>query len=145
MRRLSYYWCGCVYVTVGVLFMITGSIKIENPQLFAEQIYQIGIFPWWSVAPLAMLVPWIEVCAALALVLPMLRRSALCVVMMLLLSFICLIILVLAFDIDASCGCFGATSQNIGWGLLIADTLLALSCFSVLVHQRYMNTDSARA
>lgn len=95
-----------VPVVLGVVFLAAGFLKIVDPLAFAVSIARLRIVPMAAVGPVAILLPWIEVVAAIALLIPATRDAAL----KLLLGMLVLFTAILGIGLlrgATSCGCFG--------------------------------------
>ena len=118
---------------LGIVFLAAGILKIVDPLAFAVSIARLRLLPMTVVGPVAILLPWIEVVAAVALLVPGYRDAAL----KLLLGMLVLFTAILGIGLlrgATSCGCFGkadsvfnradvALARNV---LLIALAALAL-------------------
>jgi uncharacterized membrane protein len=93
-------------IVLGVVFLAAGILKIVDPHAFAVSIARLRIVPMALVGPAAILLPWIEVVAAVALFVPSYRGAAL----KLLLTMLVIFTAVLGIGLlrgATSCGCFG--------------------------------------
>ena len=93
-------------ISLGAVFLAAGILKIVDPHAFAVSIARLRIVPMALVGPTAILLPWIEVVAAAALLLPGYRDAAL----KLLLGMLALFTAILGIGLlrgATSCGCFG--------------------------------------
>ena len=62
---------------LGLVFVATGILKILDPAAFAFSVARLRIVPMAMVGPIAILLPWIELVAGVALFIPKLQISAL--------------------------------------------------------------------
>ena len=76
---------------------------------------------------MALLLPWWELGAGLALLLPGWRRAGAAIVFVLTCVFIGAIISAMVRGLDISCGCFGVHSSKVGFLLLAFDLSLLLA------------------
>lgn len=106
---------------LGLVFVIAALPKIEDPPGFAKTIWAYQLFPIWSLHPLALVLPWLELFCGLALCLGVWTRAAATWVTMLLLSFGMALSINLARHHPVDCGCFGSTAH-----LTEAERLLAM-------------------
>lgn len=111
--------------------------KIADPHAFAVMVYRYQFLPDSMVNATALVVPWLEVvCAAALLFIPPLRHAAAWMIALLLLAFTALIASALLRGItDIGCGCFSVHAnpeETIGW-LNIARNLGLLLLASVAV------------
>ena len=107
-RRLSML----IRIVLGAVFLYSAWPKIADPPGFAEMIWNYRILPGSFVNPLAILLPWLELFAGLALVSGVLRRGAAILIGMLLLVFIAALATDLARGIAVDCGCFAVASET---------------------------------
>lgn len=87
------------------LFIWAGALKLADPPAFAVIISDFGLVPGWSVMPLALALPVVEVAAALGLVFDL--RGSLAVISLLLAMFIAILGYAIWLGLDIDCGCFG--------------------------------------
>ena len=115
------------------LFVVAGLPKLIAPQDFALVVFRYHLLPAALVNSVALLLPWLEIFAAAALLLPAWRPAgALALVTMLSLATAAIAIsLVRGLDID--CGCFTLKpgASHIGAGNLVRNlALLALTLWA---------------
>jgi putative oxidoreductase len=93
-------------VALGAVFVVAATPKIADPPSFAHMIYNYRILPGTLVNPAAILMPWVELLAGLALLAGPLRRGAAALTMALLVVFLLAIGTNLARNRAVQCGCF---------------------------------------
>ena len=93
-------------IALGALFVAAALPKIVDPPAFAQMIYNYRIVPGFAVNASALVMPWLELLAGVALILGIWRRSAASIVGALLLVFIVALGINLARDHAVNCGCF---------------------------------------
>lgn len=97
---------------LGLVFIAAALPKIADPPGFAKAIWAYELFPAWSLHPLALVLPWLELTCGLALCLGLWVRAAALWVGTLLLSFCLALAINLARHHPVDCGCFGATAHQ---------------------------------
>lgn len=97
---------------LGLIFLAAALPKIADPPGFAKAIWAYGLFPPWSINPLALLLPWLELVCGLALCLGRWTRAAALWCSILLLAFSLALAIDLARHHPTDCGCFGSSSQR---------------------------------
>lgn len=101
-------------IVLGVIFAFAAKSKLhgENaPDLFATSIKAFKVPMSDVMVRLSTgVIPWVELVAAVLLILGIWRRAAAAILGMLLIVFIVLIVQALARQLDVSCGCFGKIS-----------------------------------
>jgi len=113
-------------VALGVTFIVASIHKIAEPAYFAKIIYGYYLFPGFLINLIAIILPYIELFAGLALVLGVFPRSAVLIVNVLLLFFILSLSVNLVRGHEFDCGCFSFTGSGISGsteGLLVRDVV----------------------
>lgn len=96
-----------VQFVLAAFFAVAGFFKISDPPGFAHEIHNYALLPGAAVNGLALILPWLEVAAGIALFLGIARRSAARVLGILLLVFIVALSINLVRGRPVDCGCFG--------------------------------------
>jgi uncharacterized membrane protein YphA (DoxX/SURF4 family) len=99
-------------LVLGLVFIAAALPKIVDPPGFAKAIWAYELFPPWSLHPLALVLPWLELFCGLALCLGFWARAAALWTGVLLLSFCLALGLNLARRHPVDCGCFGASAPK---------------------------------
>ena len=99
-------------IVVGLVFIAAALPKLIDPPGFAKAIWAHGLFPAWSLNPLALVLPWLELFCGVSLCLGFWMRAAALWVGALLLSFCLALSINLARHRPVDCGCFGTTSPK---------------------------------
>jgi uncharacterized membrane protein YphA (DoxX/SURF4 family) len=92
---------------LGVVFVWAGSVKLADPEAFAEIISAYNLVPEAFLAVVAIGLPALEVLAGLGLVLDI--RGSLGTILGLLALFIFVLWFGILKDLDIDCGCFSPT------------------------------------
>ncbi|MCG3192726.1 MAG: hypothetical protein DIJKHBIC_01973 [Thermoanaerobaculia bacterium] len=95
-----------VQIGLGLIFIIAALPKIVDPPSFAHMVLNYRILPGSLVNLSALVLPWFELLAGLALVLGIFRRTASVWIGVLLCVFMGAIALNLFWDNPIECGCF---------------------------------------
>jgi putative oxidoreductase len=93
-------------LVLAIAFAAAGIFKIVDPQAFAFSVARVA--PIAVVGPVAILIPWIEVVAAVALFLPKFRGAALKLILGMLVVFTGVLAVALVRGKAGACGCFGS-------------------------------------
>ena len=108
------------------LFMTAGLLKIPDVAGFAEAVAAYGLLPAWLTLPAAAYLPWLELTAGLALLLPHWHRAAGVVLMGMMLSFTAALASAHVRGLNLDCGCFGPDeSAGYAWQLIRNTAILA--------------------
>lgn len=118
------------------LFLWAASLKIGDPAAFALAVSRYHILPGPLVNPVAILLPWVEILSALALLLPSrsFRAAGAALIAAMLAVFSLAIAWSLLLGHPPSCGCFSlrpdAAPSN-AWNLLRNAALLAAAAVAL--------------
>ena len=115
-------------LVLGGLFVYAGAVKVLDPLDFAQNIRNYQLVGQSLSFIAAIVLPWLEILAGLALILGVWTRGAALVVAGLLVFFIVLTAVTMVRGLDVDCGCFGSLSRKSGWGVILEDLgMLALA------------------
>lgn len=122
-------------LALSLVFAYAAVEKIIDPAAFAQTIDNYRLFPAFSIGPLAIVLPWLEMITALAVLIggPWKRPAAL-ILAVLLISFMLAVGFNLARGLDFECGCFGSADggRRAGLTLLIQDALLLVCAIGLI-------------
>jgi len=119
-------------LVLAAIFLLASIPKIAAPQEFAVAVFRYQLLPDAAVNLVAIFLPWIELVAAIAILLPRTSTAAAAILSGLLAVFTAAISINLVRGIDISCGCFtlDANAGTIGWWEVVRDIgFLALAGF----------------
>jgi uncharacterized membrane protein YphA (DoxX/SURF4 family) len=116
-------------IWIGVVFLAAALGKISDPAAFAKQIHYFRLLPGGFENTVAIMLPWIELIAALSLLLRAHPRSGGIVTAGLMAMFVVVVAAALARGLDIECGCFGTSdASRVGTAKLLENLgLLALA------------------
>jgi len=107
MKRLLHPWLTVrTQIALGLVFVVAALGKVADPPAFAKAIWNYQLFPAWSVHPVAIVLPWLEIFCGLALCLGLWVRAATSWLLALLLAFTVALSINLARHHPVDCGCF---------------------------------------
>jgi putative oxidoreductase len=144
MNRLL-AWRGHAYLALparlylGTVFLLACWHKLLDPGAFAIDIATYQILPLGLVNPMAIVLPWVELAAALLLILGWRTRAAALLVTAMLGMFTVAIVIAVGKGLDMACGCFasqGAAEDPISWRTILRDAGWLLLALYVLVADR---------
>ena len=116
----------CALAVAGVFFYAAYG-KIKVPGQFVVAIKNYRMVPELYLNLMALLLPWWEVAAAVALIFPRTRRAGAILILGMLMMFMVAVSYAAfykGYNID--CGCFGKDSAAAGWRTIGLDVLLSL-------------------
>jgi uncharacterized membrane protein YphA (DoxX/SURF4 family) len=112
-ERLASPWLTVrVQIALGVFFVAAALPKVVDPPGFAHMIYNYRIVPGAFVNLMALVMPWLELLAGLALILGIWTRTSAAAIGALLGVFIVAISFNLARGNAIDCGCFDVASAG---------------------------------
>ncbi len=114
---------------LGVTFVYASYGKILAPASFAKILYGYDLFPAVLINLIAIIIPFLELVAGLALIIGFYPRSAALIVNAMLLAFITALSINLIRGLEFDCGCFsiGSDTQETFVGPLIFRDFLILA------------------
>lgn len=124
---------------LGLTFLYASYHKIIAPAHFAKIVYGYYLFPNFSINLIAVILPFIELFAAGALILGIYPRSAALIIIGMLSGFVIVLSINLIRGQEFDCGCFsfGDPGHSSPAGqLLIRDILYLIVCLEVLFFDR---------
>jgi len=121
-------------LAIAVVFLAAALGKIGDAGAFARQIHHFRLLPLGLENTLAITLPWIELVAALALLLRFRPRAGAVITAGLMGLFVFVVAAAVARGLDIECGCFGtADASRVGTAKLIENVgLLALALVASL-------------
>lgn len=117
---------------LAAILAYAGAVKIADPGALAAGIANYRLLPAVAPGVLALVLPWWELGAALALVWPAWRRAGGLIALGLAAVFTLAVGSAWARGLDIACGCFGSGSGTVGWRTLGLDLLMLLAALGAL-------------
>ncbi|MFT3831677.1 MAG: MauE/DoxX family redox-associated membrane protein [Opitutaceae bacterium] len=96
-----------VRLALAALFVAAAIVKIADPAAFHDAIRTYRVLPAPLTAVVALWLPWLELCAGLALLWPRQRTAALWLILALTMVFLGALGQAAWRELDIVCGCFG--------------------------------------
>ncbi len=122
------------------VFLAACIHKIAHPGLFAIDVATYQILPLWAVNATAILLPWVELFAAIQLIVGFRIRAGALLIAGMMVVFIVALLIALAKGLDMSCGCFasgGAEEDPISYQTVLRDLVWLALALYVLVFDRW--------
>jgi len=130
---------------LGGLFLLACWHKIADPGAFALDVATYDLLPLVLVNLMALVLPWVELAAALLLLAGLRVRPAALLVSAMMVMFLLALATALARGLDMSCGCFaaqGADQDPISAATLVRDLVwLGLSLYVVAFDRSLLGLD----
>jgi len=108
-------------LVLGGLFVYAGVVKVVDPLDFAQNIRNYRLVGQSLSFMAAVVLPWLEILAGVALAAGIWKRASALIITGLLVFFILLTLVTIARGLDVECGCFGALSRKSGLGVILED------------------------
>ena len=128
--KLRYVVAMLCALGVGGYFIFAALPKIWEPRQFAVDIKNYQMLPQAYLNLVALYLPWLEVFAAIAIIVPKTRRPGSVIIAGLLLFFIGAVSYAAFYKgLDITCGCTGKNSAKAGWPTILRNTFLLILTF----------------
>ncbi len=113
-ERLTHPWLTIrVQLALGAIFIAAALPKITDPPSFAHMIYNYRILPGGLINISALVMPWVELLAGLALIIGVWKRPARWIIAAMLVTFIIAISINLVRNNAIDCGCFDVSAAGL--------------------------------
>ncbi|HVS29957.1 MAG TPA: MauE/DoxX family redox-associated membrane protein [Thermoanaerobaculia bacterium] len=113
MKFLTSPWLTIrVQLALGAIFVAAALPKIADPPSFAHMVYNYRVLPGGLVNITALLMPWVEIIAGMALIVGVWTRPARNLIAAMLVVFIVAIAFNLMRDNAIDCGCFDLSAAG---------------------------------
>jgi uncharacterized membrane protein YphA (DoxX/SURF4 family) len=99
-------------VVIGAIFAVAALAKLGDLHAFAEQVHNFRLLPLGLENLVAMMLPWVELVAGLALIFGIRARSGAWIAALLMAGFTVGVLLAMARGLDIECGCFGTADAT---------------------------------
>jgi len=127
-QTLTHPWLTIrVQIALGVIFVVAALPKIVDPPSFAHMIYNYKLLPSPLINLAALVLPWIELLAGIALIFGIWKETARTIIGGMLVVFIVAIAINLARGNAIDCGCFEVSAANKSRAERLHDMRLAVA------------------
>lgn len=104
------YFLLAIRIILGFVFIFAAISKVTEPEGFARAITNYKLLPLLLINILAIVLPWVELCAGILLVFGVSVKENSLILSGLLFIFIIAIVISLARGLNIDCGCFGTVA-----------------------------------
>jgi len=116
-----------VRVVLGAIFVVAGASKVGHAAEFAQQIAAFRLLPQPVIAPMALVLPFLEIMLGVYLIVGLFTRAAAWVAAALLLMFDGAIASAVVRGMTLNCGCFGTHDTTVTtWTEVARDAVFVL-------------------
>ena len=128
---------------LGGAFLVAGYLKARDPNQFLFDVRSFQLLPDPYAALLAMGLPWLEIFAAVGVLLKRLYLGSLAVLCVSLIMFIMAIAWSWHRGLDISCGCFGKSAEDLSYTSHIVRNagLLGMGVWLLYLERRAVKPD----
>ena len=114
-------------VLIGAVFVVAGFSKAGHAELFAAQIAGFRLLPQIVIAPMALVLPYLEMLLGGYLIVGLFTRASAWVAVALLALFDLAIASAVVRGLTISCGCFGPNDTTVtSWAEVARDAVLVV-------------------
>jgi uncharacterized membrane protein YphA (DoxX/SURF4 family) len=126
-------------LALALLFLAASVDKLLHPEQFAVLVENYRVLPPVLVNPVAVVLPWLELLLALALLLGRWLEGALSLSFLLLVGFWAVLLFNWARGVDVTCGCFSTTpgtaeGAHMAWYALRDGLFVLLAAIALRAH-----------
>ena len=123
-------------MVMGIIFIYASMTKIPYPAEFAKNVEAYRLFPYWSINPIAVFLPWMEMTCGLFLIIGLLTRASAAVLAGLMAGFTISLTVNVLRGSPISCGCFDSVGAQIGWYDVVRDIVLFFFTIQIFFYDR---------
>jgi uncharacterized membrane protein YphA (DoxX/SURF4 family) len=135
MKTIDYIYIAA-RIFIGGMFVYTGVIHIMDPSGFAKAITNYQLLPFWSINLFAIILPWAELFAGLAIIANRFEKGGSMITTIMLAIFTIALAISLYRGLSISCGCFSTDpeAEKISWFYLLRDSILFIISSGIFVY-----------
>ena len=128
-------------VLLGVIFIQFALSKILRPAVFAMNVVDYQLMPYWGVNLWALILPWAELVAGLFLILGIRTRTAAIFIGAMNIMFIVGLVNAILHGYPINCGCVGETGEPVNWWKVLKNVAMLLMTVQIFFFDRLFVLD----
>jgi putative oxidoreductase len=128
-------------VILGIIFVVFALSKIMRPAVFALNVVDYGMMPFWGVNLWALFLAWAELVAGLFLILGIRTRAAAVVIGGMNVIFIIGLVNVIMQGLPITCGCVGEAGEPVTWWKVLKNTGMLVMSLQIFLYDRLFVLD----
>jgi putative oxidoreductase len=140
VRRSPYLSIFC-RILLGVIFIQFALSKILRPAVFAANVVDYQMMPYWGVNLWALILPWAELVAGLFLILGIRTRTAAIFIGGMNIIFIVGLVNAILHHYPINCGCVGETGEPVNWWKVLKNVAMLLMTIQIYFYDRLFVLD----
>jgi uncharacterized membrane protein YphA (DoxX/SURF4 family)/rhodanese-related sulfurtransferase len=140
VRRSPYLSAFCRLV-LGVIFIQFALSKIMRPAVFALNVVDYGMMPWWGVNLWSLVLPWAELVAGLFLILGIRTRAAATIIGGMNIIFIVGLVNAIFMQLPINCGCVGEAGEPVNWWKVTKNAGMLVMAVQIFLYDRLFVLD----
>jgi putative oxidoreductase len=140
IRRSPYLSVFC-RVLLGAIFISFALSKILRPAVFALNVVDYDMMPWWGVNLWSLALPWAELVCGLFLILGIRTRAAATLIAAMNIIFIVGLVNAILHQMPINCGCVGEVGEPVNWLKVMKNTGMVIMCIQIFLYDRFFVLD----
>jgi putative oxidoreductase len=140
IRRSPYLSMFC-RVLLGAIFISFALSKILRPAVFALNVVDYDMMPWWGVNLWSLALPWAELVCGLFLILGIRTRAAATLIAAMNIIFIVGLVNAILHQMPINCGCVGEVGEPVNWLKVMKNTGMVIMCIQIYLYDRFFVLD----
>ncbi|MBT3299406.1 MAG: DoxX family membrane protein [Candidatus Marinimicrobia bacterium] len=129
-----------IRLIIGGLFIYASLDKIENPDVFAQQINNYHLVPFGLENIIAIVLPWLEFITGIGLIVGVYLEASALWISILLLSFIVMMIQAILRGYNIECGCGLNEGEMVGAKKIIENMIILGALVWLMIQSKYYFT-----
>jgi rhodanese-related sulfurtransferase len=140
IRRSPYLSMFC-RVLLGAIFISFALSKILRPAVFALNVVDYDMMPWFGVNLWSLALPWAELVCGLFLILGIRTRAAATLIAAMNIIFIVGLVNAILHHMPINCGCVGEVGEPVNWLKVMKNTGMVIMCIQIYLYDRFFVLD----
>lgn len=140
IRRSPYLSVFC-RVLLGAIFISFALSKILRPAVFALNVVDYDMMPFWGVNLWSLALPWAELVCGLFLILGIRTRAAATLIAAMNIIFIVGLVNAILHHMPINCGCVGEVGEPVNWLKVMKNTAMVVMTIQIFLYDRLFVLD----
>jgi putative oxidoreductase len=140
IRRSPYLSVFC-RVLLGAIFIAFALSKILRPAVFALNVVDYDLMPWFGVNLWSLVLPWAELVCGLFLILGIRTRAAATLIAAMNIVFIVGLVNAILHHMPINCGCVGEVGEPVNWLKVMKNCAMVVMTVQIFLYDRFFVLD----